>query len=74
MMRKVFMIAVVCGLALIPARGQEKKAGKSYVLKAARLFDGKSDSLAMPGLVVVQDGKIAGVGASARVPDGAEVI
>jgi Imidazolonepropionase and related amidohydrolases len=74
MMRKVFMIAVVCGLALIPATGQEKKAGKSYVLKAARLFDGKSDSLAMPGLVVVQDGKIAGVGASASVPDGAEVI
>jgi len=73
-MRKVFMIAVVCGLALIPATGQEKKAGKSYVLKAARLFDGKSDSLAMPGLVVVQDGKIAGVGASASVPDGAEVI
>jgi imidazolonepropionase-like amidohydrolase len=74
MMRKVFMIAVVCGLALMPASGQEKKAGKSYVLKAARLFDGKSDSLAMPGLVAVQDGKIAGVGASARVPDGAEVI
>jgi imidazolonepropionase-like amidohydrolase len=73
-MRKVLMIAAVCGLAVIPATGQEKKPGKSYVLKAARMFDGKSDSLATPGLVVVRDGKIVGVGASASVPDGAEVV
>src|SRR5580765_2375908 len=57
------------------AFGQAKKpAGKTYVLKAARMFDGKSDALLKPGLVVVTDGKIAGVGPSAAIPAGAEVI
>jgi imidazolonepropionase-like amidohydrolase len=73
-MRKLLMISALCGMAVIPAIGQEKKTGKSYVLKAARMFDGKSDSLTTPGLVVVADGKIVGVGAGASMPDGAEVI
>src|SRR5713101_7327990 len=38
------------------------------------MFDGKSNALAAPGLVVIADGKIAGVGAGASVPVGAEVI
>jgi imidazolonepropionase-like amidohydrolase len=74
MMRKLLLIVALCGLAVIPATGQEKKALKTYVLKAARLFDGRSDSLTMPGIVVVQNGRISGVGASAKVPEGAEVI
>src|SRR5262245_25427207 len=74
MMRRVgFLVAVACGLA-VAANGQEKKAPKSYVLKAARMFDGKSDTLTTPGLVVVRDGKIAGVGANANLPEGAETI
>jgi len=73
-MRKLLLIVALCGLAVIPATGQEKKALKTYVLKAARLFDGRSDSLTMPGIVVVQNGRISGVGASAKVPEGAEVI
>lgn len=57
------------------ALGQEKKtAGKSYVLKAARLFDGKSNALVKPGVVVVTDGKIAAAGTSAAIPAGAETI
>jgi imidazolonepropionase-like amidohydrolase len=52
----------------------QKAASKSYVLKAARMFDGKSDALVKPGLVVVTDGKIAGVGSGASIPAGAEVI
>jgi imidazolonepropionase-like amidohydrolase len=51
-----------------------KPAGKTYVLKAARMFDGKSNSLSTPGLVVVTSGKIAGVGAQATIPAGAETI
>lgn len=51
-----------------------KLAGKSYVLKAARMFDGKSDSLIKPGLVVVQDGRIVAVGTGAAIPAGAEVL
>lgn len=74
MMRKFMVLAVLFGMALMPAMGQEKKASKSYVLKAARLFDGKSNALSAPGLVVITDGKIVGVGANTSVPTGAEVI
>lgn len=62
-----------CG-ALCAAQAQ-KPAPKTVVLKAARMFDGKSDSLTRPGLVVITDGKIAAVGAGAAIPSGAvEVI
>ncbi len=43
-----------------------------YILKAARLFDGKSNSLVQPGIVVVSQGKIQSVGGSA--PAGATVV
>ena len=67
-----------CGATLLlpaPCLGQaQRPASKSYVLKAARMFDGKSDALSKPGIVVITDGKIAGVGSSATIPPGAEVI
>jgi imidazolonepropionase-like amidohydrolase len=47
---------------------------KTFVLKAARLFDGRANALVSPGLVVVQGGRIVGLGAAAKIPDGAEVI
>jgi len=68
------VLAALCGLGVLPAIGQQKKASKSYVLKAARLFDGKSNTLVKPGVVVVTDGKIAGTGSSASLPTEAEVI
>ena len=58
----------------LPALAQTPKTSKTYVLKAARMFDGKSNALSTPGLVVVSDGKIAGVGAKAEIPAGAETI
>lgn len=68
--------AALLSLAVVPgAFGQAPKSvGKTIVLKAARLFDGKGNSLVTPGLVVVTDGKIAGVGAKAAIPASAEVI
>lgn len=69
---RALVVSVVAATVLL-AQGQ-KPASKSYVLKAARMFDGKSDALVKPGLVVVTDGKIAGVGASAAIPAGAEVL
>src|SRR5208337_1502120 len=58
-----------------PDYGQgQAPASKTYVLKAARLFDGKSNVLVTPGLVLVTEGKIAAVGASANIPAGAEMI
>jgi len=68
------VLAALCGLGVLPAIGQQKKASKSYVLKAARLFDGKSNTLVKPGVVVVTDGKIAGTGSSASLPTEAEVL
>jgi imidazolonepropionase-like amidohydrolase len=75
------MVRKWCGLGLVSllaagaAFGQaQKAASKTYVLKAARLFDGKSNALVTPGVVVVTDGKIVAAGTSAAIPAGAEVI
>jgi imidazolonepropionase-like amidohydrolase len=80
MMRKrcglslAFVVYAILGVAL-PVHGQaQKAASKTYVLKAARLFDGKSNALVTPGVVVVTDGKIVAAGTGATIPPGAEVI
>jgi imidazolonepropionase-like amidohydrolase len=57
-----------------PSAAPVAGAPKSYVLKAARLFDAKAGKLVTPGVVVVQDGKVAAVGAGATVPTGARVV
>jgi imidazolonepropionase-like amidohydrolase len=44
------------------------------VLKAARLFDAKAGKVITPGVVVVQEGKVVGVGPKAAVPEGASVV
>ena len=49
-------------------------AAKPIVLKAARLFDGKSDALTTPGLVGVDNGNIVAVGAQAALPPDAQTI
>jgi len=74
MMPKFLCGAALSGLLVLLAVGQQKPTSKTYVLKAARMFDGKSNALTTPGLVVVTDGKIAGVGSGAAVPAGAEVV
>jgi len=74
-MRKCCEVGLLSLLVAASALGQTPKAAsKTYVLKAARLFDGKSGTLATPGVVVVADGKIVAVGANAAIPAGAEVI
>jgi imidazolonepropionase-like amidohydrolase len=47
---------------------------KPIVLKSTRMFDGRSDAVVSPGLVVVADGKILAVGAGAKIPPDAETI
>ncbi len=56
------------------AQQPQPAPGKVIVLKSARLFDGKSNSLTTPGLVVITDNKITAVGSGASVPAGAQVI
>jgi len=70
-------VAQAYGQAQKPeSKAPEYKAPESrtLVLKAARLLDGKSNSLTTPGLVVVTGGKITALGTNATVPAGAEVI
>jgi imidazolonepropionase-like amidohydrolase len=69
----ILVLAAIAALLPVAARAQQSPS-KSYVLKAARMFDGKSDRLTTPGVVVVTDGKIVGIGANASAPAGAEVI
>jgi len=71
------ILFVLLFVAIFGARGYaqgQKPSDKTYVLKAAALFDGKSDTLVTPGLVVVTAGRIAGVGPGITIPAGSEVI
>ena len=75
-MRRRIVFVLFCSAILgtqVFGQGQ-KPADKTYVLKAAALFDGKSDALVTPGLVVVTGGRIVGVGPGATISAGAEVI
>jgi len=74
-MRKWYGLGLLSLLVAATAFGQaQKAASRAYVLKAARLFDGKSNALLTPGVVVVTDGKIVAAGTSVAIPAGAEVI
>lgn len=59
-------------LAALPLSAAPPSQAK--VIKAARLFDGKSEGPVSPGIVVVIGDKIQGVGSEAHIPPGAEVI
>ncbi len=75
MYRRIVVMLLSSALVGTLLYGQEKRAaGKSYVLKAARMFDGKSEGVVSPGMVVVSSGRIVGVGSGATVPAGAEVV
>jgi imidazolonepropionase-like amidohydrolase len=79
--RVVLGVAALACLAAAPpasraqggAAGGEKRA-EVVVLKAARLFDGKSQAAVRDGVVVVEAGKIKAVGSALAVPAGARVI
>src|ERR1044071_8053965 len=49
-------------------------ADELIALKAARMFDGRSNSLVQNGVVVVKDDKIVDVGSNLQIPAGARVI
>jgi imidazolonepropionase-like amidohydrolase len=58
---------------LLGCAGTVFAQSQTYVLKAARLFDGASGQIATPGMVVVSNGVIQSVGAG-NIPTGATVI
>src|SRR2546430_3764055 len=49
-------------------------ADQSVVLKAARMFDGKSNTLVQNAVVIVQGDKIVEAGSNLPIPNGAQVI
>jgi imidazolonepropionase-like amidohydrolase len=61
-------------LGAVTASTAALAAPKTTILKAAHLFDGKSDQLVSPGVVVVQDGMIIAAGSKVNEPAGAEVV
>ena len=62
-------------LVVLHAPGVESGAPpKPIVVKAARLFDGKSDALIPNGMVIVEGKAIKAVGAELTVPGGSTVI
>jgi imidazolonepropionase-like amidohydrolase len=75
------LLTIVCAISLAASLSAQTAQQKpippppqTYVLKAARMFDGHSNSLTTPGLVVVTGNKIVAVGSSANIPAGATVI
>jgi imidazolonepropionase-like amidohydrolase len=67
--RFAILLAVLAGSA-VAIQG----ADKVIVLKAARLFDGKSNALARNGVVIVQGNKIVDAGSNLSAPADAQVI
>jgi len=53
---------------------QPQSGGKVIVIKAARMWDGGSDTVVTPGVVVVSGGRIQAAGPTAQIPAGAEVV
>src|SRR5438876_4571346 len=51
-----------------------RAADQTVVLKAARMFDGKSKALVQNGVVIVQGDKIVDSGNNVAIPAGAQVI
>jgi imidazolonepropionase-like amidohydrolase len=62
-------LVVTCG-ALVAAQ----QPATVVALRAARAFDGKSDSAIGDAVVVVQGGRIMAIGARAPIPAGAQVV
>src|SRR5580698_7160171 len=68
------MRIILFAAAAALASAQTGSTPKPIVIKAARMFDGVSDRIVSPGLVVVLGEKSRGVGAKAEIPPGSEVI
>lgn len=75
MRTRILLILLFTAIFGARSYGQgQKPPDKTYVLKAAAMFDGKHDTLVTPGLVVVTAGRIVAVGQSSAIPAGAEVV
>jgi imidazolonepropionase-like amidohydrolase len=67
-------VAWTAGLLLWAALPAAAQTPGTVVLKAARLFDGRGDTMMTPAVVVVESGTIKAVGTALAVPAGAQVL
>ena len=69
---------VACSLSATAQTPQQPAAARAYVIRAARLIDGRSDAVQNDVAVLIQGDRIVAVGRQAevasRIPSGAEVI
>lgn len=74
-LRASLLLLLISLLVLTPycAIAQDS-ASRAIVLKAARMYDGKSDRLVSPGVVVIIGKAIRSVGTNAAIPADAKVI
>ena len=63
-------LVVLCAAAA----AAQQQPSKTIVLKAARLFDGTSDTVVSNSVVVIEGNRIASVGSNAAIPANAQVI
>jgi imidazolonepropionase-like amidohydrolase len=74
-MRLRFLFPAAAALALTCAQAQTPPAAnETIVIRAAHLFDAVNGTMRNDGVVVVQGGKIVGVGNNAVAPAGARII
>ncbi|NOK34431.1 amidohydrolase family protein [Corallococcus exercitus] len=66
--------ALLFGSLLLSLSSSAAAPARVQVLKAARLFDAKAGKVVTPGVVVVSEGRVVGVGPKAPVPEGASVV
>ncbi len=72
-MHRLFAVLAIVLLAVSAGFAADQQS-PTIALKAAHLFDGKSNALVSNGVVIVQGGKIVDAGANVAIPQGAQVI
>ena len=78
-MRKLLAALVVIGILFCvvgtaQAQEKEKAAAKRIAIRAGRLIDGKSDSVVVNALILVENDRIVSVSAGGTAPAGVEVV
>lgn len=74
MLRGLFSSALGIAVATAAALVAAQPAPSTTAIRAARLFDGKSDTSVTDGVVLVQGGRITAAGSRIAIPAGAQVV
>ncbi len=70
----MYSLAAVAVAVTTPPGTRAQEAPRPVALKAARLFDGKGDSLLAQGVVLIEGARITAAGSNLAIPSGATII